>query len=144
MYQEILKQATGDKDFEFSVRTTTEPFASTGKKWQLGQDTRYIVLVCSIAYSMAVISPVSQAVVERASGLKHLQIISGLQLPAYWIGNFIFDGFRLYIQAFAVYYIFEIYDCGFDTAYMTILLFPIGILPFSYMLSFIFSEDHQA
>jgi ATP-binding cassette, subfamily A (ABC1), member 3 len=38
---------------------------------------------------------VSYLVVERIDGLKHLQEISGMQLKAYWVGNFIIDFIKM-------------------------------------------------
>jgi hypothetical protein len=49
----------------------------------------------AIAYGMIVTAIVSYLLVERISGLKHLQVISGMNLKAYWIGNFIFDYIKM-------------------------------------------------
>jgi hypothetical protein len=39
---------------------------------------------------------------------------------------------------------FEIYGMNYDGAWITYLIVPIGILPFTYVFSFAFSTDNSA
>lgn len=58
--------------------------------------------MASIAFGLVLTSVVSNLVVERLSGLKHLQLISGMQLKAYWVGNFIFDFVRMQLLSVSI------------------------------------------
>lgn len=61
---------------------------------------------------MMITAIASNIVVERLEGLKHLQVISGMQLKAYWVGNFIFDFFKLYFTIIVTVILF--YGYGLD------------------------------
>ena len=53
-------------------------------------------VIFSIALSFKFASIVAFIVKEREDKSKHQQIVSGLSLPAYWLGNFVFD-YLLYV-----------------------------------------------
>ena len=95
MYESILKVATNDPVFKFKVRSTPYPPTLLVKLKDNITSTSTVIFVSAIAYSMIITSVVSYLVVERTNGLKHLQVISGMQLKAYWIGNFIFDFLKM-------------------------------------------------
>ena len=88
MYESILKTATQDPNFKFKVRLTTYPPTQAIKAVRETSNSGIIVLMTAIAYSMMITSIVSYLVVERISGLKHLQVISGMNLKAYWVEIF--------------------------------------------------------
>ena len=50
-----------------------------------------VAIVFSIALAYKYSSLISQLVKERTSKCKHQQIISGMGITSYWIGNFLFD-----------------------------------------------------
>jgi hypothetical protein len=78
MYESILKTATNNQSFGFKVRLT--PYAPTPllKNRLASTSTSTVVFVSAIAYSTMIVAVCSYLVVERLSGLKHLQIISGM------------------------------------------------------------------
>ena len=51
-----------------------------------------------IAFGIIIAGIARYIVAERVSGLKHLQVISGMQLKSYWVGAFIFDMAKFYIS----------------------------------------------
>jgi ATP-binding cassette subfamily A (ABC1) protein 3 len=95
MYESILKTATKDPDFKFKVRLTLYPPTKEVKIVRETTNSGTIVFMTAIAYSMMITAIVSYLVVERISGLKHLQVISGMNLKAYWAGNFAFDFIKM-------------------------------------------------
>ena len=89
-------------------------------------------------------SVVSYLVVERIEGLKHLQEISGMQLKAYWIGNFITDFIKMQLTIIVTIICMKGFDMGMNTTWISYLVFPLGALPFTYITSFIFTADSAA
>lgn len=89
-------------------------------------------------------SIVSYLVVERMDGLKHLQVISGMQKKAYWVGNFIIDFIKMQLTIALTIAMFFGFNMGITSAWVTYLLFPFAILPFTYVTSFVFSADSAA
>ena len=61
-----------------------------------------------------------------------------MQLSAYWIANFIFDLLKLYILVGVNYFIFLGFKIELGNAVYTLFLYPLGIVPFSYISTFIF------
>lgn len=51
----------------------------------------FIVVVVAIAFSLIPAVIISFILHEREKNMKHLQLISGMNLPAYWFSNMIFD-----------------------------------------------------
>lgn len=92
----------------------------------------------AIAYSIVVVSIVTYLVVERQNGLKHLQIISGMQLKAYWFGNFLFDLFKLSMVVLMTIILFFAFEMEYNSAWLVVLVSPFGLIPFSYMTTFVF------
>jgi len=103
-----------------------------------------IAFVTSIGFSVSITTIVSYLVVERRAGLKHLQEVSGLRRSAYWIGNFIVDYLKMTLIIGVTVALFFIYDMKVKTAFIVYLAFPFGILPFTYVTSFLFEEDSAA
>lgn len=98
----------------------------------------------SVAFSIIISAVAVYIVAERRSGLKHLQLISGMQLKSYWIGNFIFDFAKMYITILTAVILFFAFSMDYKAAYVTLLVLPFGILPFTYMTSFILTAETAA
>ena len=67
-----------------------------------------------------------------------------MQLKAYWVGNFIFDFFKMYFTIIVTIILFLGYNLNFNGSIIVYLVFPFGILPFTYVSSFIFTSDSAA
>jgi ABC-type multidrug transport system fused ATPase/permease subunit len=81
---------------------------------------------------------------ERVTRLKHIQIISGVQLPAYWLGNFLVDLAKMEFTSLVTMIIFEVSGLAFTEAAIVYLLYPFGTLPFTYVTAFIFPSVASA
>jgi ATP-binding cassette, subfamily A (ABC1), member 3 len=109
-----------------------------------GTDTAAVVFFLSLAIAVLCAMVVGHVVSERTSKLKHMQTMTGLRLDAYWVGNFIWD-FIKFLPVILVMSIVQHYLCAlFDEAIPTIIVFPLGALPFLYCLSFLFDSESAA
>lgn len=144
MYESILKAATNNPNFSYKLRSTPYPLTDLLKIRFITADASSVVFMSSIAFSMIITAVVSYLVVERVNGLKHLQLISGLQLKAYWIGNFIFDALKIEVTIVCVIAMFFGYDMQYDAAWVTYLLIPFAVMPYTYVVSFVFTTDSAA
>lgn len=144
MYESILKTALNNPDFKFTLRTTPyPPTIELVNRWSKF-DATLIIFITAIGYSVMITSIVSYLVVERMDGLKHLQIVSGMQKKAYWVGNFIIDFVKMQFTIVLTIAMFFGFNMGVTSAWLTYLVFPFGILPFTYVTSFVFSADSAA
>ena len=87
---------------------------------------------------------VSFIVLERVENLRHMQIISGMQLPAYWISNMIADMIKLYIPIILIILLSIVFDSNYDGVWVLYLLLPPALVPWTYVSSFLFSKDGTA
>lgn len=139
-----MKTATNNTKFNFTVRSTPYPPTNFVKIRLVSTSASTMAFIGGISYGMMITAVVSYLVVERLEGLKHLQLISGMQLKAYWVGNFIFDFFKMYFTIIVTIILFLGYDLNFNGSIAVYLIFPFGILPFTYVSSFIFTSDSAA
>ena len=72
------------------------------------------MFVVSIGFALIPAAIVSFIVNEREKNLKHMQLISGLDLSAYWISNLAFDIFKSVIPCVIV--IGLMYAFGLDVS----------------------------
>ena len=87
---------------------------------------------------------VSNVVTERINGLKHMQMLSGLEPLAYWLSNFLFDLLRLEVTIGVSIAIFYGFKLDYTAAWAPFVIFPFAILPYSYVCSFLFTSDSAA
>ena len=144
MYESILKVATQDPDFEFKTRSTPYPPTYEMKRRIATSDAGAIIFFSAIAYSIVITVTISYLVVERVSQLKHVQVITGMRLTSYWIANFIFDAIKLYITIATTITLFYTFDQKYPSAEIIFAVFPFGIMPFTYVMSFLFTADSAA
>ena len=91
MYEAILKEATGNPNLKFKVTTAPFPVTAAMRNLQKQVNGVFIVFVVSIGFALIPASIISHIVGERVKNLKHMQLLSGMSLPAYWISYMIFD-----------------------------------------------------
>lgn len=144
MYEAILKTALEDEDFEFKVRSTPVPLTQEIKYRVATSDAGTIVFFIGVTYSILITVTTSYLVAERASMLKHLQVISGMRLFSYWISNFLIDALRFYLTTTVTILLMLYYNYEMSTAYVLLLVFPFAILPFTYVMSFAFTVESAA
>lgn len=73
--------------------------------------------------------------------LKHMQVISGVSLPAYWLSNMISDMIKTYVPIFIIMLLMVAFSLEYDGTYYLLLLYPIAIVPFTYVTASFFTSD---
>lgn len=81
---------------------------------------------------------------ERMDSLKHMQLVSGMSLPAYWISNMIADVVKVYIPIILIIIISECFTFGYPGVWVVFMILPWGLVPFTYLTSFMFNTDSNA
>jgi ATP-binding cassette subfamily A (ABC1) protein 3 len=93
---------------------------------------------------MMMASTVSSIVQERISGLKHLQILSGMQKTSYWVANFIFDFAKFQTVMSITVLAMWIVEVNVEVTYYVFLTVSFALIPFAYATSFLFSSEAAA
>lgn len=97
-----------------------------------------------VALSMIPCAMISFLLKERMENLKHMQLVSGMSLPAYWISNMISDIIKVYIPIILIILLSIVFHCDYDGVWVVFLVLPWGLVPFTYLTSFLFKNDTNA
>ena len=81
---------------------------------------------------------------ERENKLKHLQVVSGVSLTAYWISNLISDILQAYVPILIIIFLNYLFNLEYEGVWQLLILYPVSIVPFTYVTSFMFTRDFVA
>mmetsp|Transcript_43833 Transcript_43833/g.42340 ORF Transcript_43833/g.42340 Transcript_43833/m.42340 type:complete len:129 (+) Transcript_43833:214-600(+) len=101
----------------------------------------FVSFVLAIGFALIPTSIIGFVIQEKEKNLKHMQLISGMNVPAYWISFYIFDILKTEITMIISIGLFYAFDNGYDNVWILFLLYPIGVLPFTYATSFLFKSE---
>lgn len=73
-----------------------------------------------------------------------MQLISGMNLSAYWISTYIFDILKTEIPMIIAIGLMYAYGLDYENVWVLFILFPFGVIPFTYAMSFLFSKENTA
>jgi ATP-binding cassette subfamily A (ABC1) protein 3 len=108
-------------------------------------------LIFSIALAFKFASIISFIVKEREDKSKHQQIISGMNIYAYWIGNFIYDyvlylilaGFSLLMCKLLEAKAFITGD-AYGVVILAFILYGLAYIPLTYIFAYLFKDYGNA
>lgn len=144
MYQAILKTATGDPNFNFAMTTVPFPPLEILKSRQAEGNSLEFIFMVGIGISLIPCAMISFILKEKQDNLKHMQLISGMSLPAYWISNMIADVLKVYIPIFLIMLLGVAFGSNYQGVWAVYLMLPWGLVPFTYLTSFMFSNETNA
>jgi ATP-binding cassette subfamily A (ABC1) protein 3 len=144
LYEAILRTALNNSKLNFSVTTTPYPVTNFVKSNLKGTSPFFIVFFVSISFALIPAAMITFIMGEREKNLKHMQLISGMSLSAYWISNIIFDVLKSLIPCMVVLAFMKLYGLLYPNIWLSFLLYPIAITPFTYATSFLFSKETLA
>ena len=139
IYSSILK--TVDPTLTFN--TVTAPFPVFHVFEMRSQSTQAIDFAVIISVALALIPCVTIALIiqEREQQLKQMQLVSGVSLMAYWMSNLIADVLKMYIPIAIIIGLNAVYDLQYEGVWQLLVLYPVSIVPFTYLTSFFFTRD---
>jgi hypothetical protein len=109
-----------------------------------GTSPFFIVFFVSISFALIPAAMITFIMDERERNLKHMQLISGMSLSAYWISNIIFDICKSMIPCMLVLAFMNWFGLLYPNIWAAFLLYPFAITPFTYATSFIFEKETLA
>ncbi|XP_031559324.1 ATP-binding cassette sub-family A member 3-like isoform X2 [Actinia tenebrosa] len=143
----FLKKLTSK---EYEIETTNFPLPKVAKKESENSDggTSVYLLVIFFAMGLACVAAsfTTFIVQERVSKAKHLQFVSGVDSFCYWFGTYTWDYLNYLIPATLFLIIFaafqvESFKDEMGSVFLLLLLFGIAVLPFVYIVSFVFTSS---
>ena len=139
MYEAILRAATGKEHFQFKLVTKPYPIMQKYKDQEKETSVISLLFVISVGLSLVPGLIVGAVMYEREKNLKHMQIISGMNLCSYWIVNILFDILKMEVPMViccTLLYAFDLRE--YYPAMFVFVAYPIGVVPFTHATSFLF------
>ena len=147
MNNALLKYYSQDNNANIKTKIKPFPEASGTRDFEAGFDGFVIVLLIGIAYTFIPASMIVFIIKEREKNAKHQQLVSGVNVFAYWLSNFIVDFIKYLIPALTTVALIYIYDIEFFTErdhstviFALFILYGIAIVLFVYTMSFFFKD----
>ena len=103
-----------------------------------------ITFFTSIAFSLIPANFISLLVKERINNSKHLMRLSGINIFAYWIVNYIFELIKYYFTGGVILLLIWAFDHYQTYLYVFYIIFGLGMISFTYCLSFFFGSESNA
>ena len=136
-----------------SITVVNKPFPKTQDQLKINNTISgfFGALIFSIALSFKFASIVAFIVKERVDKSKHQQIVSGLNLGSYWMGNFVYD-FVLYmiVAGFSIV-MCKVMDIealiegnAFAATITLFILYGLANIPFTYLIGYAFKDYGNA
>lgn len=136
-----------------TITVVNEPLPKTFFELSINNSVSavFAALIFSLALSFKFSSMALFIVRERVDGCKHQQIVSGLNIASYWLGNYLFD-FCLYVFVSAIIIalcvLLEVHsfvdDGALNALILLFLLFGLANIPFTYILCYLFKDSGNA
>ncbi len=141
MYESILTSAVS---VDFNLQTMPFPYPYQLTLRSSSQNSFGYSGFVGFAFCFMPCAIISFILIERNESLRHMQIISGMGLPAYWFSNMVADMIKLYIPIFIILIVSVVFNANYAGVWVLMLLLPLALVPFTYVTSFLFKTDSSA
>ena len=143
LYKSILESLI---DKNINVKFIHYPMPLTFNLQKKKSDFNKIIIIILIGISFSLISGnlISIIVREKENKSKHMMILSGMNIFSYWLANFFID--LIYYYFIAGICILILWALNFYVKYLYIfyLIYGLGMISLSYLISFFFSNEASA
>eukprot|EP01084_Bolivina_argentea_P112041 199845_1 len=130
------------------IKTASHPFPRTATQDVLLEAFNgfFTALILAIGLIFVPAAYIALLVDERTKMVKHQQLVSGMDVISYWVGNFIFDVLSnlvpatlclMYVAMFGVDLFLG--EAAFAT-WFVIVMYGFSVVPFTYLASLFFSS----
>lgn len=144
MYQSVLKTASGNPNFNFTVVNSPFPVLAVFKQRSKIANAFDFNFMVAVAIGLIATVIMTFILKEKEGKLKQMQIISGMSLPAYWLSNFVSDILKIYIPLVLIIFISMIFGSNYQGVAGMMMALPLALVPFTYVTSFWFSSEMPA
>ncbi|CAL8072882.1 unnamed protein product [Orchesella dallaii] len=144
----IIRDVT-KKDYTLTMSNHPLPFTADDKLDNLGSaQSEGFTIGFNVAFGMSFLAAsfVVFLIKERETKSKHLQYVSGVKFPIFWLAHFLFDVANYLIPCFALMIVLlafqtEDFKAGEMQGYFLLVLIMYGfaVMPLMYLFSFLFT-----
>jgi hypothetical protein len=143
------RENSGDYNATIKMKVAQYPLTSGETKIYDAFSGLTTAIIVAIAFSFVPAAYIVFIVKEKEVNSKHLQLISGVDLNAYWLSNYAFDMCLFLASGFLcsmlIYLLAnEVFTKNMDLVILNIFLYGLAVIPFTYLLSFLFESASTA
>lgn len=144
MYESVLKVAGGNPSLNYTVTSVPWPKNSRQRATEEAASGIFVNFVVGVAFSLIPASIVSRLVSAKEKGLYHMELVTGIHKRAYYLSFAVFDLLFCYQATFATAILFAHFDLHYWASDLTLLLYPLALIPYTYTTSFVFDKESTA
>ena len=138
-----MKRSNEFKQYMDNIQITNYPFPITYKEKEdkKSRNGFNLVFYISIALSLIPANFITIILREKQNKAKHLQILSGASIYAYWINNYIFELIKYYVVVgicLIILFIFKYYEKYLAVLY---LFYGPALVSFTYVLNYFINRE---
>ena len=143
-FTNLIMKLTPNKDFQ--VEYIHYPFPLTAElEEQRGQmNNNLVIFFISIAFALIPANFITIIVKEKVNNSKHLMRISGINIAAYWLVNYIFELSKYYFTTGICIILLYFFDFYKNYLYILYIIYGPATVSVTYILSFLFESESNA
>ena len=103
-----------------------------------------LVFFISIAFALIPANFITIIIREKEKNTKHLQIVSGISLLAYWLSNVIFELVKYYTTGAICLGLMSAYSQCTNEMWVIYFIYGLTMIPFTYLFTFFYSAEATA
>lgn len=140
----IVRMAANKPNLQINIYTAPLPLTYLAKDLENRKNGNALGQSIVLAFALMPATVISSIVKEKQDNLKHQQIISGISLTAYWLGNSVVDFFKTSLPCFISIGLIFAFSVDLPYAWVMIFSYAFSIVPFTYSTAYFFSTEAVA
>ena len=140
----LIKKVTPHEDFQVDYIHYPFPLTADLEEQRGQMNNNLVIFFISIAFALIPANFITIIVKEKVNNSKHLMRVSGINIAAYWLVNYIFELTKYYFTTgicIALLYGFDFYK---DYLYILYIIYGPATVSVTYILSFLFESESNA
>jgi len=140
----LIKKVTPHEDFKVDYIHYPFPLTADLEEQRGQMNNNLVIFFISIAFALIPANFITIIVKEKVNNSKHLMRVSGINIAAYWLVNYIFELTKYYFTTgicIALLYGFDFYK---DYLYILYIIYGPATVSVTYILSFLFESESNA
>ena len=142
--KKIIEQATPNNDFELNFIHYPLPLTAKLEEQRDQTNNMLIIFFIAIAFALIPANFITIIVREKINNSKHLMRVSGINVVAYWIVNYIFELAKYYFTCGICVLLLLAFSVYKNYLYILYLIYGPAIVSVTYVLSFLFETESGA
>ena len=142
--KKLIEQASPNKDLEINYIHYPLPLTAQLEEQRDQANNNLVIFFIAIAFALIPANFITIIVKEKANNSKHLMRVSGINIAAYWIVNYIFELVKYYFTTgicLLLLWAFKFYK---NYLYILYICYGPAVVSFTYIISFLFESESGA